>query len=104
MLHHFMEDLSHRCSDMILKCDFEGHERNCSDIFVPMITDEGQCCSFNIMPEALMFKNDITKVSSAVVKLDRNGLRFISFSGSLYLVNNERSVQKYTYLDPSGQS
>ena len=44
------------------RCHFEGHERNCSDMFIPTITDEGECCSFNIMPEAVMFKNDVVMV------------------------------------------
>ena len=26
------------------------------------ITDEGLCCSFNTMPEAVMFKNEAVKV------------------------------------------
>ena len=63
MLHKYMADIGHNCDDMVLKCSFEGHERDCAEIFIHSITDEGQCCSFNIMPEALMFKNDITKAS-----------------------------------------
>ena len=58
-----MADLSHSCEDMLLNCFFEGHQRKCSEIFTSFITDEGQCCSFNIMPEALMFNNEETKVN-----------------------------------------
>ena len=44
------------------RCHFEGHDRNCSDMFIPVITDEGQCCAFNIMPEAVMFNNAVVMV------------------------------------------
>lgn len=68
---------------MILRCSFEGHERKCSDLFYPQvgkkisnggankniqeevafqITDEGLCCSFNTMPEPVMFRNEVVKV------------------------------------------
>eukprot|EP00094_Tigriopus_californicus_P012851 TCALIF_12426-PA protein Name:"Similar to ppk28 Pickpocket protein 28 (Drosophila melanogaster)" AED:0.14 eAED:0.15 QI:199/0.5/0.4/1/0.75/0.8/5/0/353 len=56
-LHHFLSHLSQPCSSMMLRCHFEGFHRNCGDIFTPVITDEGQCCAFNIMPESIMFKN-----------------------------------------------
>ncbi len=36
---------------------------NCSEIFAPVITDEGQCCTFNTMPEAVMFKNAAVHVN-----------------------------------------
>ena len=34
----------------------QGVERNCDDLFKPVITDDGQCCAFNIMPESIMYK------------------------------------------------
>ena len=57
-LHYYLHDLSHHCDEMFLRCFFEGHERNCSEIFISTVTDEGECCAFNLMPEAVMFKND----------------------------------------------
>ena len=42
---------------MIVQCHFEGEERDCQEIFNPVITDDGQCCGFNVMPEHLMFRN-----------------------------------------------
>ena len=41
---------------------------NCSELFIATITDEGQCCSFNIMPEAVMFKNAAVHVCIPCVK------------------------------------
>eukprot|EP00095_Tigriopus_kingsejongensis_P004645 snap_masked-scaffold29_size597861-processed-gene-1.10 protein:Tk04645 transcript:snap_masked-scaffold29_size597861-processed-gene-1.10-mRNA-1 annotation:"pickpocket protein 28 isoform x1" len=60
-LHHFLNELGQPCSDMLIRCRFEGLERNCTDIFVPVITDEGQCCSFNVMPESVMFRNEVDR-------------------------------------------
>jgi hypothetical protein len=45
------------------RCTFMGHERNCSEIFSHVITDKGQCCSFNIMPDYLMYRSDVIEVS-----------------------------------------
>jgi hypothetical protein len=43
---------------MIVQYHFEGAERDCKEIFIPVITDDGQCCGFNVMPEHLMFRNN----------------------------------------------
>ncbi len=37
---------------------------NCSDLFTPTITDEGMCCSFNIMPEGVMFRTNVVSCNS----------------------------------------
>ena len=42
---------------MLVQCHFEGSDRDCSEIFTPVITDDGQCCGFNIMPEFVMFRD-----------------------------------------------
>ena len=49
--------MSHSCEEMIVQCHFEGVERDCKEIFIPVITDDGQCCGFNVMPEHVMFRN-----------------------------------------------
>ena len=41
----------------MVQCHFEGVERDCQEIFIPVITDDGQCCGFNVMPEHVMFRN-----------------------------------------------
>ena len=61
-LHHYLNHFSHACSSLLKRCRFHDVERNCSEIFIPTITDEGQCCSFNIMPERVMFRNEVTQV------------------------------------------
>ena len=32
-LAHMLEEVSHPCDEMIVRCSFEAHERNCSQIF-----------------------------------------------------------------------
>ena len=41
------------------RCKFNGIERDCDKIFSSTITDDGQCCSFNAMPEELMLVHSI---------------------------------------------
>ena len=64
-LHHYLNDLGMTCDQMVLRCNFEGNVRDCREIFTPTITDEGQCCSFNIMPEPLMFRTQVVKVGTS---------------------------------------
>ena len=63
LLDYYLADLGHTCDDMLLHCVFEGLERNCSDIFTAIVTDEGECCAFNVMPKAIMYKADAVGVS-----------------------------------------
>ena len=56
-VHHFLDSVSHSCEEMLVQCYFEGSERDCKEIFTPVITDDGQCCGFNVMPENVMFRN-----------------------------------------------
>ena len=58
-VHDFLDSVSHSCEEMIVQCHFEGAERDCKEIFIPVITDDGQCCGFNVMPEHLMFRNKV---------------------------------------------
>ena len=38
---------------------------SCSELFKPVITDEGQCCTFNTQPPAAMFRNTEPEVGGA---------------------------------------
>ena len=44
------------------RCKFDGHTRDCSKLFEAHITDEGQCCSFNMMPEYMIFNEEIVSL------------------------------------------
>ena len=48
---------------MFLRCSFEGNAFNCSELFKSIVTDEGQCCTFNTQPPTVMFKNVEPEVS-----------------------------------------
>ena len=43
----------------LFRCHYAGNERNCNDLFEVAITDEGHCCSFNLMPEYLLYKDEV---------------------------------------------
>ncbi len=62
LLHTYLSDVGQQCSEMLVRCHFEGHDRACADLFEETVTDEGQCCAFNLMPEAVMFRNKVTMV------------------------------------------
>lgn len=61
-LHRYLKELGQSCDDLLLRCHFEGHDYNCSTIFTATITDEGQCCSFNIMPEYIMLRDPYVRL------------------------------------------
>ncbi|CAL8134972.1 unnamed protein product [Orchesella dallaii] len=48
---------SQNCSEMILYCLWLDQPYSCSDLFTQIQTDYGFCCSFNMIPKELMFKN-----------------------------------------------
>ena len=33
---------------MLSRCSWLGNDVNCSDVFTPVVTDSGVCCSFNM--------------------------------------------------------
>ena len=54
--------ISQPCNELLITCIFLGKKVDCSEIFYPVITDEGQCCAFNIMPEEIMMRADAAQV------------------------------------------
>lgn len=46
------------CESLILKCVFGGLETNCSSMFVPVLTDEGMCCTYNTVDSYYMFTRE----------------------------------------------
>ena len=53
--------LGHNYGCVIFRCHFAGYERNCSKIFKHVITDNGDCCAFNLMPEAILYREEVRK-------------------------------------------
>lgn len=42
-----MIQLTPRCAELLVKCQWEGHDVPCGQIFSTRLTSEGYCCSFN---------------------------------------------------------
>ena len=40
------------CSDILLKCQWQGERRKCGDLFSLLKTDSGYCCSFNAVRQS----------------------------------------------------
>ncbi|CAB4063054.1 ASICN [Lepeophtheirus salmonis] len=55
--HHYLKELSVSCKDMVLRCHFGGIKYDCSHMFTDVVTDDGKCCAFNIMPDEVMFRH-----------------------------------------------
>ncbi|XP_017493088.1 PREDICTED: pickpocket protein 28-like [Rhagoletis zephyria] len=60
-LKEFIFDISQPCSNMILRCNFGGKVFNCTEIFRPIITDNGLCCTFNMVDPKFMYRESINK-------------------------------------------
>lgn len=58
----FFKQASPSCSEMIVKCIWEKEVRNCTELFAPLETDNGKCCTFNMVPPSILhrFKYDNT--------------------------------------------
>ncbi len=74
-LHEYLADLGVSCADMLLRCHFEGHTFNCTELFQPIITDEGLCCTFNTMPESIMFRRGVGMVRWVFITFTTPALR-----------------------------
>ncbi|CAG7722532.1 unnamed protein product [Allacma fusca] len=45
------------CGDLLRLCMWSQEKMNCSEIFKPVITEFGKCCTFNILPIPLLLTN-----------------------------------------------
>lgn len=52
---NFLLNVSQPCSKMLKYCSFAMQEEDCMDIFSSTLTDEGLCCTFNILHPRFMF-------------------------------------------------
>ncbi|EDV55604.1 pickpocket protein 28 [Drosophila erecta] len=52
----FLSNHSQSCERMLLFCRFSAVERNCSQLFQQILTDEGLCCVFNFQPPEYLYK------------------------------------------------
>ncbi|XP_067636591.1 pickpocket protein 28-like [Eurosta solidaginis] len=54
-------ETSQSCERMLLECKYGGRIFNCSEIFNSIITDNGLCCTFNIVDPKLLYRSTISK-------------------------------------------
>lgn len=52
-----LRNVSQPCHKMILNCMWHDKQVNCSELFHPIETDYGYCCTFNQIPNTLLWKN-----------------------------------------------
>ncbi|XP_075158000.1 pickpocket protein 28-like [Haematobia irritans] len=67
-LEKFIVNISQPCEDMLVDCHFGGIDYNCSKMFYPLVTDEGFCCTFNMLHPKYMYISHIPLSYSNVRK------------------------------------
>ncbi|XP_023245644.1 pickpocket protein 28-like, partial [Copidosoma floridanum] len=67
-IYQFLLNVSQSCSQMMYYCEWSGNETSCSELFNPVLTDEGLCCRFNVLPDLLYYRRtwENLDVSSAL--------------------------------------
>lgn len=50
-----MAQLTPKCSDQLVKCQWQGRDIDCADIFTTRLTSAGYCCTFNnVRPQQIL--------------------------------------------------
>ncbi|XP_031359221.1 pickpocket protein 28-like [Photinus pyralis] len=55
-INHFFSQIGHSCSDMVMRCFWKSEEIDCKKWMNPTITQEGLCCTFNLMPSSYILR------------------------------------------------
>ncbi|RVE50284.1 hypothetical protein evm_005119 [Chilo suppressalis] len=53
----FLINVTQPCSEMLASCSWNSINRSCVDLFNAQLTDEGLCCTFNVVHREKMFRN-----------------------------------------------
>ncbi|XP_073948785.1 pickpocket protein 28-like [Choristoneura fumiferana] len=53
----FLINVTQPCSEMLAMCIWDSSEMSCEDLFNAQLTDEGLCCTFNVVHRNKMFRN-----------------------------------------------
>ncbi|XP_059048648.1 pickpocket protein 28-like [Achroia grisella] len=53
----FLINVTQPCNEMLILCEWDSHIRSCRDLFNAQLTDEGLCCTFNVVHRNMMFRN-----------------------------------------------
>ncbi len=55
----FVSDMAQNCSSLLLYCELAEIEMECEELFRPVLTDLGSCCSFNLLPDVGVKDNKV---------------------------------------------
>ncbi|KAF7281904.1 hypothetical protein GWI33_004065 [Rhynchophorus ferrugineus] len=58
-LFEFLNDVQPNFDEMLSHCMFMGKPYSCSDLFFPVITDEGLCYTFNLLDRSQLYRDDV---------------------------------------------
>ncbi|XP_072934740.1 pickpocket protein 28-like [Epargyreus clarus] len=53
----FLINITQPCNEMLARCFWDSVEMSCQDLFNAQLTDEGLCCTFNVVHREMMFHN-----------------------------------------------
>ncbi|XP_047999617.1 pickpocket protein 28 [Leguminivora glycinivorella] len=53
----FLINVTQPCSEMLAMCIWDSGEMSCQDLFNAQLTDEGLCCTFNVVHRNKLFRN-----------------------------------------------
>ncbi|KAG6446862.1 pickpocket protein 28 [Manduca sexta] len=53
----FLINVTQPCNEMLSHCRWNSEAMNCQDLFNAQLTDEGLCCTFNVVHRNKMFRN-----------------------------------------------
>ncbi|XP_045539292.1 pickpocket protein 28 [Papilio machaon] len=53
----FLINVTQPCNEMLAMCLWDSRSMNCQDLFNAQLTDEGLCCTFNVVHRDNMFRN-----------------------------------------------
>uniref|UniRef100_A0A8R2QYS9 Uncharacterized protein n=1 Tax=Bombyx mori TaxID=7091 RepID=A0A8R2QYS9_BOMMO len=53
----FLINVTQPCQEMLALCNWDSEKMNCQDLFNAQLTDEGLCCTFNVVHRKMMFRN-----------------------------------------------
>ncbi|CAH0595363.1 unnamed protein product [Chrysodeixis includens] len=53
----FLINVTQPCSEMLAMCTWDSTTMNCDDLFNAQLTDEGLCCTFNVVHRNNLFRN-----------------------------------------------
>ena len=77
---------------MLSRCSWLGNDVNCSDVFTPVVTDSGVCCSFNMQDN--LVDSEYSRLVQAMREQKSEKKEFNRKVGS-YIINSFNNSLNY---------